>query len=373
MSIEGAATGPHEWVLHVDLDQFLAAVEVRRRPELTGLPVVVGGDGDPRRPRQVVATASYEARAFGVRSGMPLSSALRRCPDCVFLAHDRPAYDAASEEVMAVLQSFPVAVEVWGWDEAFVGVGTDDPHQVAAELRAAVLQRTGLSCAVGIGDTRLVAKTATRSAKPGGIAMLTRREWFATFRARPVTEIWGIGERTAQRLADCGIRTVEQLAQADTDVLVAAFGPRIGPSLKILGLGGDDAPIADEPRVAKGRSKETTFTQDLTDPARIAAEVDALARAVAESVVADGRTVTHVAVKVRTKTFYTRTRIAKLPEPTTDPADVAKMAAVVLGRFPDDVIGRPIRLLGVRVDLTPTTPDAPPPGDRGDADKRTST
>ena len=109
------------WILHVDLDQFLAAVEVLRRPELAGRPVVVGGDGDPTRPRQVVATASYEARAFGVTSGMPLGLAARKCPAAVFLPSDRPAYDAASADVMATLRSFPVVVEVWGWDEAFVG------------------------------------------------------------------------------------------------------------------------------------------------------------------------------------------------------------------------------------------------------------
>lgn len=347
----GRSTDEADWVLHVDLDQFLAAVEVRRRPELAGRPVVVGGDGNPRRPRQVVATASYEARAFGVRSGIPLATALRRCPDCVFLPHDRATYEAASDEVMAVLRSFPVAVEVWGWDEAFVGVRTADPRGVAEQLRAAVLERTGLSCAVGIGDTRLVAKTATRAAKPGGIAASTRREWFASLRAEPVSEIWGIGDRIAKRLATLGITTVEQLATADTAVLAAAFGPRIGPGLKVMGMGGDTSPIVDEPRIAKGRSKETTFTEDLTDPARIAAEVDALARAVAVDVVADGRTVTHVAVKVRTKTFFTRTKIAKLPAPATDPGEVARMAGVVLARFPDDVIGRPIRLLGVRVEL----------------------
>lgn len=349
-------TGPREWVLHVDIDQFLAAVEVRRRPELAGRPVVVGGDGNPRRPRQVVATASYEARAFGVRSGVPLAAALRRCPECVFLPHDRPAYEAASDEVMAVLRSFPVTVEVWGWDEAFVGVRTDDPRHVAEQLRAAVLERTGLSCAVGIGDTRLVAKTATRAAKPGGIAALSRRGWFAALRDLPVTEIWGIGDRIAHRLAACGVHTVGQLAVADTELLAATFGPRIGPSLRVMGLGGDDAPIVDEPRVAKGRSKETTFTDDLTDPARIAAEVDTLARSVADSVLAEGRTVTHVAVKVRTRTFFTRTKVAKVPTPTTDADEVARMAAVVLGRFPDDVIGRPIRLLGVRVELAPVEP-----------------
>jgi len=348
-----------DWVLHVDLDQFLAAVEVRRRPELAGRPVVVGGDGDPRRPRQVVATASYEARALGVRSGIPLATALRRCPDCVFLPHDRATYELASDEVMAVLRSFPVAVEVWGWDEAFVGVHTDEPRRVAAERRAAVLDRTGLSCAVGIGDTRLVAKTATRAAKPGGIALSTRPEWFASLRAAPVTEIWGIGDRIARRLGDCGIHTVEQLARADTHVLAAAFGPRIGPGLKVMGMGGDNAPIVDEPRVAKGRSKETTFTEDLTDPVRIAAEVEALARAVTASVVAEGRTVTHVAVKVRTRTFFTRSKVAKLPAATTEGDEVARMAAVVLARFPDDVVGRPIRLLGVRVDLAPPGTTAP--------------
>jgi DNA polymerase-4 len=256
-----------------------------------------------------------------------------------------------------------VIVEVWGWDEAFVGVRTDDPRGVAEELRAGVRDRTALSCAVGIGDTRLVAKTATRAAKPGGIAVLTRAEWFAALRARPVTEIWGIGNRTAERLAECGIRTVEELAGADTDQLVAAFGPRLGPVLKAMGQGGDDAPIVDERRVAKGRSKETTFTEDLTEPARIAAEVDALARAVAASVFAEGRIVTHVAVKVRTRTFFTRTKIAKLPTPTTDPDEVARMAAIVLGRFPDDVTGRPIRLLGVRVELAPPG-NEPEPGAR---------
>jgi len=359
VSASGPAGEPADWVLHVDLDQFLAAVEIRRRPDLAGLPVVVGGDGNPRRPRQVVATASYEARARGVKSGIPLAVALRRCPDCVFLPHDRAAYDAASAEVMAVLRSFPVTVEVWGWDEAFVGVRTDDPRRIAAELRTAVLERTGLSCAVGIGDTRLVAKTATRSAKPGGIAALTRQQWFEALRAAPVTEIWGVGERTARRLADCGIHTVEQLARADTNVLAAAFGPRIGPSLRVMGLGGDTSAIVDEPRMAKGRSKETTFEHDITDPQQIATEVDALARSVAGSVVTEGRSITHVAVKVRTRTFFTRTKIAKLPAPTTDADEVARMAGVVLSRFPDDVIDRPIRLLGVRVEL------APPPAAAG--------
>jgi DNA polymerase-4 len=139
------------WLLHVDMDSFLAAVEIRRRPELRGRPVVVGGDGDPNRPRQVVATASHEARAYGVYSGMPLQRALRKCPDAVFLASDHPAYDSASAEVMAVLRSFGHPVEVWGWDEAFLGARCDDPDELAQAVRTVVQDRTGLTCAVGIG------------------------------------------------------------------------------------------------------------------------------------------------------------------------------------------------------------------------------
>ena len=337
-----------DWVLHVDLDQFLAAVEVRRRPKLRGLPVVVGGDGNPRRPRQVVATASYEARKFGIRSGMPLATALRRCPDAVFLPSDRPAYDEASAEVMATLRTLPATVEVWGWDEAFLGVSTDDPEAFADEIRTRVAATTGLSCAVGIGDTRLLAKTATGFAKPGGIARLTRREWIPTMGAKPVTAIWGIGSRMAARLAELGIVTVEDLARADHEQLARSFGPTIGPHLRVLGLGGDDSPIVDEPYVARGRSKEETFTSDVADAEAIAAHVERLARAVAAEVIADGRRVTHVAVKVRTSNFFTRTKISKLPAPTTDPDDVALMATAVLARFGEL---RPVRLLGVRVVL----------------------
>ena len=146
----------------MDMDQFIAAVEIRRRPELRGLPVVVGGSGDPTLPRQVVATASYEAREYGVHSGMPVRAAYKKCPTAVFLPSDPAAYDAASAEVMDTLRSFPVVVEVWGWDECFVGAETDDPEALAAELRAAVVERTGLTCSIGIGDN----KTPSSSARP---------------------------------------------------------------------------------------------------------------------------------------------------------------------------------------------------------------
>lgn len=344
------------WILHVDLDQFLVAVEILRRPELRGRPVVVGGDGNPDRPRQVVATASYEARAFGVRSGMPLGRAARKCPDAVFLRSDKPAYEAASARVMATLRTFPAVVEVWGWDEAFVGVGADagEPEAMAAAIKDEVLADTGLSCAVGIGETRLQAKTATGFAKPGGIARLSDETWLATMGTRPVTALWGIGARTASRLAEAGIETVSELASSDHHDLARRFGPTIGPHLKLLGLGGGDAPLIDQPHVPKSRSKEETFEHDLAERADIERHLTRIAREVTESVVAEGRRVTHVAVKVRTRTFYTRTKISKLPQPTTDPAETARRALLVLDRFDVD-FERGIRLLGVRLMLEPPT------------------
>jgi DNA polymerase-4 len=335
-----------DWVLHVDLDHFLSAVEVRRRPELAGLPVVVGGDGNPARPRQVVATASYEARAFGVHSGMSLAQARRRCPQAVFLPSDRAAYDEASDEVMAILRSFRRPVEVRGWDEAFVGVGTDDPEAFALDIKTRVLEETDLSCAVGIGETKLQAKTATGFAKPGGVARLTGRTWLPTMGAQPVTAINGIGHRTQLRLAELGIITVGQLAASDHRRLAEAFGPSIGPNLKLMGMGGHPAPVIAEPYVAKGRSREVTYTRDLTDRGEIEAQVGQLARELTDAVAADERRITHVAVKVRTSTFFTRTKISKLAETTTDPEVVAARALEVLARFPLD---RPVRLLGVRV------------------------
>ena len=229
-----------------------------------------------------------------------------------------------------------------------MAVRTADPEAFASRLQAEVRAATGLSCAVGIGDTKLTAKTATGFAKPGGVARLTRRDWIATMGERPVTAIWGIGARIAGRLADAGVTTVEELARADHHYLAARFGPRIGPWLRILGLGGDDSPVDDEPHVARGRSREETFVRDLTSRRDIEAQVTRLATEVTASVAAEGRPVTHVAVKVRDATFFTRTKTSKLAAATTDPADVVRAAHVVLDRFE---LARPVRLLGVRVVL----------------------
>lgn len=337
------------WVLHVDLDQFIAAVELLRHPELRGKPVVVGGDGDPTK-RGVVSTASYEARAYGIRSGMPLRTASRRCPEAVFLPVNAEAYLAASREVMATLRSFPAVVEVAGWDEAFLEVETEDPEALAREIQRAVLERTGLRCTVGIGDNKLRAKIATGFGKPAGVFRLTREDWDEVVGGLPPEVLWGIGGKTARKLEAMGIRTVAELARADEAELARRFGPRIGPWLRRLATGEDRTPVTAEPYVPKGRGRERTFQRDLTDPGEIRAEVVRLAQEVSEDVLAEARPVVRVIVKVRFAPFSTSTHGVPVEPPTLDPVGIREAALAALARFELD---RPVRLLGVRAELVP--------------------
>ncbi|GAA3565212.1 DNA polymerase IV [Amycolatopsis ultiminotia] len=341
------------WVLHVDLDQFIAAVEMARRPQLRGLPVIVGGNGDPAE-RAVVATASYPARAFGVDSGMPLRLAAKRCPDAVFLPVDAPVYQEVSDRVMARLREFPVVVEVLGWDEAFLGADTGDPEALAADVRRGIEEETGLSSSVGIGDNKLRAKLATGFAKPAGIFRLTQENWWDVMADRSTDALWGIGRKTAKKLVDAGYRTVLELAAADPDALAARFGPRLGPWYRLLAGGIGDTEVSATPYVARSRGRETTFQQDLTDPSRIADEIGVLAARLAEDVAEEGRPVARVAVKVRFAPFHTHTHSVTLPAASSDPAVLDRAARELLDRFP---LGEPVRLLGVRAEF-PREPDA---------------
>src|SRR5690349_8261846 len=338
------------WVLHVDLDQFIAAVEVLRRPELAGLPVVVGGRGDPTE-RGVVATASYEARAHGVGSGMPLRTAARKLPDAVFLPSDHPAYDAASAEVMEVLRSFGRPVEVLGWDEAFLGAelpADEDPADLAEEVRAAVLERTRLHCSVGIGDNKLQAKIATSFGKPQGVGRLTSEDWMAVMGERPTDALWGIGRKTAKRLASLGIHTVAELAATPAQVLADAIGPTMGPWYRRLGRGVDSSPVDPTPYVARGHGRETTFQQNQTDWALVADAVRDLAAQVTRDIAAEGRPAVRVGMKLRYAPFETRSRSLTLPGPTSDAADITAAALELLTRFDQE---RAVRLVGVRAEM----------------------
>jgi len=339
------------WVLHVDLDQFLASVELRRHPELAGLPVIVGGNGDPAEPRKVVTCASYEAREFGVHAGMPLRTAARRCPPnsgATFLPSDPPAYDAASDQVMGLLRDLGHPVEVWGWDEAYVSVTATDPTQIAEQIRAVVFSETGLSCSVGISDNKQRAKVATGFAKPGGVFALTDGNWMNVMADRPVDALWGVGPKSAKKLAALEITTVGELANSDAELLTSSFGPRTGLWLLLLAKGGGDAEVSAEPWIPRSRSHVVTFPRDLTDRAEMDSAVTELATRALDDVLASARVVTRVAVTVRTATFYTRTKIRKLAAPTTDSGVIVAAALSILDLFELD---RPVRLLGVRLEL----------------------
>jgi nucleotidyltransferase/DNA polymerase involved in DNA repair len=338
-----------QWVLHVDMDQFIAAVEVSRHPDLRGKPVVVGGDGDPTK-RGVVSTASYEAREFGVHSGQPLRTAAKRCPDCVFLPVDADAYNEVSARVMAALRETGCPVEVLGWDEAFVGAETEDPESFARGLAADVKAATDLDCSVGIGDNKLQAKIATGFGKPAGVSRLTSTAWFDVLGDRPPDAIWGIGAKTTAKLAALGITTVRQLAEADPQRLAKEFGPMTGPWLVLLGNGRGESEVDSTPYVPRSHGREVTFQRNLTDWTGVAAEIARLARQVAAEVT--GRPVARVVVKVRYAPFDTVTHGTAVP-----PAE----------RFPPGVLPPPGDQLplGEQLPSSEQLPlrDQPPPGD----------
>lgn len=353
------------WVLHVDLDQFLASVELRRHPELVGQPVIVGGNGDPHEPRKVVTCASYQAREFGVHAGMPLRTAARKCPDATFLPSDPAAYDEASGQVMNLLRDLGHPVEVWGWDEAYLGMNPDigdDPFELAERIRTVIGAETGLSCSVGISDNKQRAKVATGLAKPAGVYRLTDENWMAVMGDRPVDSLWGVGPKTARKLATLGIATVADIAATDAAVLTSTFGPTTGLWILLLAKGGGDAEISAEPWVPRSRSHVVTFPRDLTDRGEIDSAVTELALRTLAEVTEQGRVVTRVAVTVRTATFYTRTKIRKLAEPGNDGQAITSTALALLGEF---ALDRPIRLLGVRLELAmPAAPALSTAGQR---------
>jgi DNA polymerase-4 len=347
------------WVLHVDLDQFIAAVEVLRHPELAGLPVVVGGRGDPTE-RGVVSTASYEARALGVGSGMPLRVAARKAPDAVFLPVDKDAYNSASDAVMEALRSLewggaPVVVQVLGWDEAFLAAGPGhgdlgDPRTFAAHIRAEVLTTTDLHCSVGIGDNKLRAKIATDFGKPRGVWQLTADNWDEVMGARPTTALWGIGSKTGKRLAALGIDTVDQLGRSDVRVLAAEIGPSTGPWLHRLGRGEDSSLVDATPWVPRAHGREETFQEDIEDWDEVADAVRRITRRVVADIDAEGRPAARVGLKIRLKPFITLSRSLTLPAATNDPEVLAEAAVSLLDRVEHD---RAVRLLGVRLEMVP--------------------
>jgi nucleotidyltransferase/DNA polymerase involved in DNA repair len=332
-------------VAHVDMDAFFVSVELLRRPELCGKPVVVATGTDPRA-RGVVMAASYEARRFGVHSALPLAIAHRRCPQAVLIPRDIALYRRASGRVMVLLRRFSDRVEVAGLDEAYLDIsGSPAPKARARQVKREVRSETRLVCSVGIAPNKLLAKIASDLDKPDGLRMLQREEMLAAVGSRPASLLPGVGPKTAQRLARMGIRTVAELAGSDPAALEGAFGPNLGQALRERANGHDDRPVVTE-RAAKSESRETTFAADVSDPDVLRGTLERLAASVCRGLAEggyEGRTVT---MKIRLRPFRTHTRSRTLEEATSDPILVRRVALDLLAEFsPQD----PVRLLGVGV------------------------
>jgi DNA polymerase IV len=329
-------------IAHVDMDAFYVSVELQRRPELRGLPVVVAGTG----PRAVVTTASYEARRFGIFSATPAERARRLCPQAVFIPPDFDHYRSRSREVMAVLQANVERVEVVGLDEAYLDLsGFERPRAAARRVKVAVVEETRLGCSIGIGPSKLVAKVASDAEKPDGFVELTAgqaRERFAS--ARPGL-VPGIGPKTADRLERQGIETLGALAAVPDERLTEWFGPRLGPWLGSLARFEDERGI-ETVRVAKSESRETTFDRDLRGLAELEPQLQRLTEQLCDTLTTQERRGRTIGIKVRYADFSTVTRARSLAAPVNDLETVWEVAAELLRRLDPPM---PVRLVGVRV------------------------
>lgn len=339
-------------ILHIDMDAFYASVELRRRPELRGWPVIVGGTGS----RGVVLSATYECRAYGVHSAMPMMRARQLCPAAVVIPPDFAAYQDASAGVMEVFRAVTPLVEPLSLDEAFLDVAgarrrLGRPAQIGELIRARVQDEQDITCSVGVASTKFVAKLASARCKPDGLLVVPADDVVAFLHPLPVAALWGVGERTEEQLLRLGLRTVGDLARVPVCTLQRALGPAAGGHLAALAWGRDDRVVVPhEPDRSIGA--EETFPTDVDDPAVIHRELLRLAERTAVRLRATGQVGRTVSIKVRFSDFTTLSRSRTLPSAT----DVGR-TVYDTGRMLFDGLGLQrarLRLVGVRVEgLTP--------------------
>jgi DNA polymerase-4 len=336
---------PARVIFHVDMDAFYAAIEQRDDPELRGRPVIVGGPGK----RGVVSTASYEARVFGVHSAMPMSEAVRRCPQAVVVPVRMKHYVAVSRDLMKVLHDFSPLVEPLSLDEAFLDMtGTQSllgqPPDVAHEIKARVRAATSLTCSVGVADNKFLAKLASDLEKPDGVTIVPAGCGASFIAGLPVRRLWGVGPKTAQRLEQLGLRTVGDVADAEDSWLTKTLGPSHAAHLQALSRGQDDRPVVPD-REAKSIGSEETFDEDISGKTAVASAVRRHCERVAQRLRVAGLTARIVRVKVRySRGFRLVTREAPVSEPCDDSRTLARTALQLLEKLD---LRAPIRLVGV--------------------------
>ncbi|SCL71009.1 DNA polymerase IV [Micromonospora chersina] len=334
-------------ILHVDMDAFFASVEVRRRPELRGQPVVVGGIG----PRGVVSSASYEARRYGVRSAMPTARARALCPHAVYLPPDFTQYSAASRAVMRIFRDVTPLVEPLSLDEAFLDVagarrlfGT--PTEIARLIRRRVAEEQELTCSVGVAPSKFVAKLGSTRAKPDGLLVVPAARVLEFLHPLPVAALWGVGERSAEALQRLGLRTVGDLAEAPPGLLRRAVGEASAGHLHELAWGRDPRRVSPE-HVEKSIGAEVTFDTDVTDPVKIRRALLALAEKAGARLRAAGQVGRTVSLKVRLADFRTVSRSRTLGVPTDTAREMFDTAWALWTALAP---GEPVRLVGVRME-----------------------
>ncbi len=339
---------PHGIILHIDMDSFYASVEVQRRPELRGKPVVVGADPDGGRGRGVACTCSYEARAYGIRSAMPVSQAYTLCPHAVFLPPDFDHYARISGQIMDLLRTPGYQCLQMSIDEAYLDCTPCGSFAAAAlfarHLQELVRERFGLSCSIGLAPGKTVAKIASDFHKPGGLTVVEPADVRSFLAPLPVKKIPGIGKKAEARLLELGIRTVGDLAATDIQVLLGRFG-RGAVALQALAQGQDTAGLEEYDGI-KSVSRETTFATDTDNPTLLSLSLDTLAASVCTNLADEHLRFRTITVKVRYHGFVTRTRSRTLSHLSDDPGIVREVSNSLFREMYD---GRKVRLIGVRL------------------------
>jgi DNA polymerase IV (DinB-like DNA polymerase) len=337
-------------ILHLDMDHFYTAVETRENPELKGKPVVVGADPKGGQGRGVVATSNYEARKSGVRSGMPISRAWKLCPEAVYLPPNFPLYVRVSGEIMGIARRYADKFEQWGIDEAFLDVSSRvkdyaEAEAFARKLQQEIREKEKLTCSIGVGPNKLVAKIASDYQKPDGLTVVKAEDVEKFLSPLPVRKLLWVGRKTEERLKTLGVNTIGDLAHFDPAVLTEMFGVA-GTQMFLMAHGIDRGEVEERGEV-KSISHESTFEEDVGDFSTVLETLDALAEDVAEEAKEQRLFFKTVTVKVRYENFETHTRSKTLGFMTNRSQDLKKMARELL--FPYLSPERRIRLIGVRV------------------------
>ncbi len=340
-----AGIGAGRRILHIDMDAFFAAVEQLRRPELAGWPVVIGGQGDPSK-RGVVSTANYEARKYGIHSGMPLKSAFKLCPRAAFLPVDYQTYQAASVLFKGVLRQVSPVMEDVGIDEAYLDLTESraSNEEIARQIKGGIREKTGLTCSIGIAPNKLLAKIASDMDKPDGLTVLRAQDVETRLWPLPIRKLYGVGPKTEAHLRGVGVETIGQLAAWSADRLQAEFGRSYGAYLYEASRGIDQSPLIThwEP---KSISRETTFQADVKEWQTIAKTLAELTKDVVDDMLHQGYRARTVTIKVRFSDFQTFTRARTMPRCTDSEEEIRKAAFACLKRIE---LEKRVRLIGVK-------------------------